>query len=188
MPRPLTRFPGPVSAFAARKARQQQAQTETVPTNAPQAEPAAEPPSKKPRTSLEGEESTEFNGTETRSSRTRSSKKQKAPLPAETETDRPKRVTRSSKRRPENAALEAQEEWGEEESLPFSAEGPDEMTEDGAASEFPADTPAAREVFALSTIRLNNTNIVYADENTLCVRIQEGMVWFCTSRACTGES
>ena len=187
MPHPLTPFPGPVSAFAARKARQQQAQTETVPTNAPQAEAAAEPPSKKPRTSLEGEESTNFNDPEPRSSRTRSSKKQKAPLPAEAETDRPKRVTRSSQRR-SGLSLETQEEWGEEKSLPFSAEGPDEMTEDGAASEFPADTPAAREVFALSTIRLNNTNIVYADENTLCVRIQEGMVWFGTSRACTGES
>lgn len=192
---PLTPFPGPVSAFAARKARQQQAQTVTVPTNASQTEPAPEPPSKKPRTSLEGKESTKSNGAEPRGSRTRSSKKQNAPLPAETATDRPKRVTRSSQRRPVHTALETQYDYEEEDSLPISAEGPDEMTEDEVASvvgdadgyQLPVDTPAALQDFPLSKIRLNKTNIVYADENTLCVRIQEGKVWFGTSRACTGE-
>lgn len=178
----LTRFLGPVSAFAARKARQQQAQTVTAAKN--ETETTVEPPSKRPRRSLEGEESPEANAAESRGPRTRSSKKQDAPLPAETRASRPKNSTRSNPSRSQPSVPEVQEELDEEDSedIPIVEQG--EMSEDEVASvvgdadgyESPADTPAELQNFPLSRARLNKNNIVYGDESCLCVRIAEKMV------------
>lgn len=46
---------------------------------------------------------------------------------------------------------------------------------DGYSYEFAADNTMTV-VFPLSKIRLNKNNIVYSDEDTLCVRIQEKLV------------
>lgn len=180
---------GPVSAFAARKARQQQAQIATTPKNEPDAQPAAEPPSKRLRRSLEADESTETNVPETRGPRTRSSKKQDALLPAEKVKDRKGKATRKEQEESQAQVQEmredSEEEEEEEESKDNAVEGVDEMTEDEIASvagdadgyESPAETPAELQNFPLSKSRINKKDIVYADADTLCVRIKEKMVW-----------
>ncbi|KAJ5574182.1 uncharacterized protein N7459_008609 [Penicillium hispanicum] len=177
----LTRLLGPVSAFAARKARQQQAQTVTAAKN--ETETTVEPPSKRPRRSLEGEESSEANAAESRGPRTRSSKKQDAPLPAETRASRPKNTTRSNPYKPNPNVPEVQEELDEEDSEDIPVNEQEEMSEDEVASvvgdadgyESPADTPAELQNFPLSRARLNKNNVVYGDESCLCVRIGEKM-------------
>lgn len=58
------------------------------------------------------------------------------------------------------------------------------MTEDEVASvvgdadgyESPADTPTELQNFPLSKFRLGKSNLVYGDEETLCVRIKEKTV------------
>ncbi|KAJ5156042.1 Pre-mRNA cleavage complex II Clp1 [Penicillium capsulatum] len=173
---------GPVSAFAARKARQQQAQIVTTPKNEVQAEPAAEPPSKRPRRSLEANESQETNGAEPRGSRTRASKKQDGPLPAATAISQRRSVkTSASDSKPQRLDAQDISEAKEEQQVPN--DGPDEMTEDEVASvvgdadgyESPADTPAELQNFPLSKTRLNKSSIVYGDEDSLCVRIKDKM-------------
>lgn len=189
----LIPFPGPVSAFAARKARQQQAQSATVPKHVPQAEPAVEPPSKRPRHSLEEEEPSEMNGTDTRGPRTRSSKKQEAPLPAEAMKGQQRKVTGASQSRFEPRASESTENLEEEEPEEDpveEVEGVLEMSEDEVASvageadgyESPADTRTELQNFPLSKARLGRNNIVYGDGNTLCIRIKERTVWVNVSR------
>jgi len=168
----------PVSAFAARKARQQQAQIATAPKNEPGAQPAAEPPSKRPRRSLDVDEPVETNVPETRGSRTRSS------LPAEKVKERQGKATRKQ----EESQPQVQETRENTEAAGFkdnAAEDVDDMTEDELASvagdadgyESPAETPAELQNFPLSKSRINKKDIVYADGNTLCVRIKEKMVW-----------
>lgn len=175
----------PVSAFAARKARQQQAQIATAPKNEPDAQPAAEPPSKRLRRSLEVDESTETNVPETRGPRTRSFKKQDALLPAEKVKGRKGKATRKEQEEPQAQVQKTREDSEEEEeSEDNAAEGVDELTEDEIASvagdadgyESPAETPAELQNFPLSKSRINKKDIVYADADTLCVRIKEKMV------------
>jgi polynucleotide 5'-hydroxyl-kinase GRC3/NOL9 len=174
----------PVSAFAARKARQQQAQIATASKNEPDTQPAAEPPSKRPRRSLEVNESVETRSPETRVPRTRSSKKQDAPLPVEKVKGRQGRTTRKQQEEPQPQVPEHLEDSEEEVSEDNAAEE-DDMTEDEIASvagdadgyESPAETPAELQNFPLSKSRINKKDIVYADSSTLCVRIKEKMVW-----------
>ncbi|KAJ5735157.1 uncharacterized protein N7483_000282 [Penicillium malachiteum] len=169
---------GPVSAIAARRARQQQAQNVTVTKTGTEAEPVAEPPSKRPRRSLEGEEQAELKDAEPTGRQTRSSKKQNESTATETTTERPRRATRSKP-----VEEEVQEEPKEEESEEDAANEPEEMDEDEVASvagdadgyESPAETPVELQNFPLSKARLNKNNIVYADEDTLCIRIKEKM-------------
>ncbi|CAG8377958.1 unnamed protein product [Penicillium salamii] len=173
---------GPVSAVAALAARRarQQTSSEDAPKAAPAPVVESEPPSKKPRRSLDAVETTEPNE-DRRSSRTRAAKKQDTPLPAE---DLPKRSTRST----QTSQVEAQQE--EESSQDGSeaeqvatdtVDAKDEMDENDVASvvgdadgyESPAETPAELQNFPLSKVRLNKSNIVYSDESTLCIRIKE---------------
>jgi polynucleotide 5'-hydroxyl-kinase GRC3/NOL9 len=174
-------FTAPVSAFAARKARQQQAQIATAPKSEPEVQPAPEHPSKRPRRSLDVEQPAEANGRETRGLRTRSSKKQDAPSP----TDKVKgHQGEPAKSQPEEPQVSEVEEDTEEESSEVNAaEDVQEMSEDEVASvagdadgfESPTETPAELQNFPLSKSRLNKKEIVYADANTLCVRIKERM-------------
>ncbi|KAJ5130590.1 uncharacterized protein N7515_006629 [Penicillium bovifimosum] len=173
---------GPVSAvaaLAARRARQQQAQSAQAPNDVPQVVPEAEPPSKKPRPSLEGFESTETNGNR-RDARNRATKKHE-PLAAVMMAKRPVGATRSPKSEPEPELDVTPERAQNEESGQEHAEDAQEMNEDDVASvvgdpdgyESPAETPAELQNFPLSKARLNKSNIVYSDENTLCIRIKE---------------
>lgn len=173
---------GPMSAFAARKARQQQAQDVTAAKTAPEVDSGGEPPSKRLRRSLEGEEMT---GTsEERSSPlTTGAQEQVGTLPVETTTRQSTQTIRSH----QSSTNAVQQDTGggpEEEESEDSVDSTNDMNEDDIASiagdadgyESPADTAAALQNFPLSKIRLNKGNIVYSDESTLCVRIQEKMV------------
>lgn len=170
-----------MSAVAARKARQQQAQNVTPTKPEVEAEPVAEPPSKRPRRSLEGEEQSEAKESEPKGRQTRNSKKQEA---NETNGQRSTRATRSTTSIEQPEEPEATEEPQEENSEQESDNGPEEMNEDEVASvagdadgyESPAETPAELQNFPLSKARLSKNNIVYADEDTLCIRIKEKMV------------
>jgi polynucleotide 5'-hydroxyl-kinase GRC3/NOL9 len=170
--------------LAARRARQQQAQSAQTPKDVPQIVPEAEPPSKKPRPSLEGPESAETNG-DRRDARNRAAKKHDEPLSAEITPKRPVRATRSQKSETEPELDVTLERPQNEESEKDQPENAQEMDEDDVASvvgdpdgyESPAETPAELQNFPLSKARLNKSNIVYSDENTLCIRIKERTVW-----------
>lgn len=176
--------PAPVSAMsavAARKARQQQAQaarTEVI------VEITNEPPSKRPRRSLEAQKVTQ-SSEESKGPRTRSSTKQEDSLPA-LRAGRQKKSLKSNQL--ESGSEEVVEETADsdqEEIEQDQVQDEEEMAEDEAASvigdadgyESPADTPAELQNFPLSKVRLNKSNIVYADDDTMCVRIKEKTVW-----------
>lgn len=176
---------GPVSAFAARKARQQQAQTATPRKIEQVVDRGSEPPSKRPRRSTDAEESHEYNnGTEIRATRTRSSKKQNEMRAPERVEGEQTTSTRSAKSELIHRAINAQKE------LEDSDELEDDPGENGGMSEIevasvlgdadgyesPADTPAELQNFPLSKARINESNIVYANDSTLCVRIKERTV------------
>lgn len=172
-----------MSAVAARKARQQQAQNVTTAKAGAEAEPASEPPQKRPRRSFEKNQAKDM-ASEPRITRTRS-KKQGSPTP----TNNPS-VAKQPTRSNDSEQASSHSEIDEEPQEP-SVGGPDyevagEMSEDEVASvagdpdgyESPAETPAELQNFPLSKARLSKGNIVYADESTLCVRIGEKMVRF----------
>ncbi|KAJ5684244.1 uncharacterized protein N7477_000589 [Penicillium maclennaniae] len=171
----------PVSAFAARKARQQQAQIVTATKPEPETLPAAEPPSKRPRRSLKVDQPVETKAPETRGPRTRSSRKPNAPLPAENVNGRQTKAVKKQQEEPN--VNEAAEESDEEDSKGNATEDVCEMSEDEVASvagdadgyESPVETPAELQNFPLSRSRINKKDIVYADASTLCVRIKEKM-------------
>ncbi|CAG7987932.1 unnamed protein product [Penicillium olsonii] len=173
---------GPVSAvaaLAARRARQQQAISEDAPKAAPAPVVESEPPSKKPRRSLDAVETAETGG-DRRSSRTRATKKQDKQLPVE---DSPKHATRStqSSRESQKEEESSQDASDAEQVATDTIENNEEMDENEVASvvgdadgyESPAETPAELQNFSLSKVRLNKSNIVYSDESTLCIRIKE---------------
>lgn len=175
---------GPVSAFAARKARQQQAQNANPPEIEQVVDTGSEPPSKRPRRSADAEESHEFNnGTEIRTTRTRSSRKQNEAKAPETVKDQTT-STRSAKSELIHRTINAQKELEEGDELEDDPGENGEMSEDEVASvlgdaddyESPADTPAELQNFPLSKARINKSNIVYADYSTLCVRIKDRTV------------
>ncbi|KAL4799777.1 hypothetical protein BDV19DRAFT_354764 [Aspergillus venezuelensis] len=174
----------PLSAVAARKARMQQAQTQMVVTTetTTHTEPIVEPPSKRPRRSLEATQSQivakedEGKRTTRRTTKQTTVKAEKAPQAAQKKT----RETCSKKQE-----FDAPDE-GDQTSSVEESEGQDENAaeeksagvmavppaEDGY--EQPADPTMTME-FPLSKMRLNKSNIVYSDEKTLCVRIKEKM-------------
>lgn len=178
---------GPVSAFAARKARQQQAQNAAVPKKELEQESAREPPFKRRRRSIGSEGSDGPNGAETPRPRTRPSKKQDEPMPAMAVKGQSKRSNKNVE--PERLSPTEPREDSEEEieAEAESNEGKEKMSEEEVASivgdadgyESPAETPAELQNFPLSSARLNKSNIVYADDSTLCIRIKEKSV-------CTG--
>lgn len=176
--------PAPVSALsavAARKARQQQAQaakTEVI------VEITNEPPTKRPRRSLEGQQVT-HNGEEPKGPRTRSSTKQDASSPAVTRAGRQKKSSKSEQLESQsNGVVEENGDSDQDEIEQDQTEVEEEMADDEVASvigdadgyESPADTPAELQNFPLSKVRLTKSNILYADDDTMCVRIKEKTV------------
>ncbi|KAL4906681.1 polynucleotide 5'-hydroxyl-kinase grc3 [Aspergillus multicolor] len=166
----------PVSAFAARKARLQQTQTQTVVTTetTTHAEPAGEPPSKKPRRSLE----------ETQAQSTPKEDAKRATKRGTVKVERTQRVdngtvTRETRRKKTEVQVEVPEE---EASSSEESEGENAVEENAAdviavpaaeeSYESPADNTMTIE-FPLSKMRLNKSSIVYSNEDTLCVHIQE---------------
>ncbi|KAJ5390534.1 Polynucleotide 5'-hydroxyl-kinase grc3 [Penicillium cataractarum] len=167
-----------MSAVAARKARQQQAQAAKTEVTV---EITNEPPTKRPRRSLEGQQVTP-NGEESKGPRTRSSTKQEAPSPAVTRAARQKKSSKSEQLEPQsNRVVEENGDSEQEEIEQDQTEVEEEMAEDEVASvigdadgyESPAETPAELQNFPLSKARLNKSNILYADDDAMCVRIKE---------------
>ena len=147
-------------------------------------EAAAEPPSKRPRRSLEGDQLTGTNGTESKGRQTRSSKNQEVPIALDTTTGRPKRASQANSSEKPSQVPEAEEKSENEDSDENIVDGPEEMNEDEVASvagdadgyESPTETPIEMQNFPLSKTRLNKNSIVYADESVLCIRIKEKTV------------
>lgn len=139
----------------------------------PEPQVGGEPPSKKPRHSLEAGEMTPAD----RPTPTKSAKKPEAPAKI---SDGPSSATRSQKPAVQPSAhivdenLE-DEEPEENETTAIDEEDVPSTAGDPDGYESPADTPAELQNFPLSKGRLNKGNIVYSDDSTLCVRIKEKM-------------
>ncbi|PYH40543.1 putative RNA processing protein Grc3 [Aspergillus saccharolyticus JOP 1030-1] len=172
----------PVSAFAARKARQQQAQSAAAAVEKPVAfEPAGEPPSKKARRSPE-----EATAGEQERTQPRRSTRRKDVDPVEQPAEEARRVTRSHKA-PQPKAQDIAPSTEEHASSDAESEAENAAVEeangvgftplqgDDDEYESPADTPVQMQDFPLSKTRLNKNNVVYSDEHRLCVRIKEKM-------------
>lgn len=170
--------------MAARRVRQQQAQSADVPKDAVQPVVESEPPSKKSRQSLEGPGATETNE-EHRGTRTKAATKQDKPLPAETTPERPIRVSPPQKSELKPEVEDTLKHPEDNQFEKDQVEDAGEMNEDDITSiagdadgyESPAETPSELQNFPLSKARLNRSNIVYSDESTLCIRIKERTVW-----------
>lgn len=176
---------GSVSAFAARKARQQQAQKASAQKTEREVEPPIEPPSKRLRRSTEAEETKGSQVAETNGPRTRSKGMQDGSTVARTVKGPRKASSKSPKSELVLRASEPQEEFEESaEAETQATEGMGEMSEDEVASvvgdadgyESPTHAQVELQNFPLSKVRLNKSNIVYGDGNTLCVRIKEKTV------------
>ncbi|RAL10339.1 putative RNA processing protein Grc3 [Aspergillus homomorphus CBS 101889] len=172
----------PLSAVAARKARQQQAQSAAAAVEKPvAAESAGEPPSKKARRSPEEAIAVEQEENQpTRSTRRKDADSVKEPV------QDARRVTRSQKSSQQYTPdtnqggedqTSSEPESEEEENAVVEANGVELASLQRDADEFesPADTPVQLQEFPLSKTRLNKNNIMYSDEHRLCVRIKEKM-------------
>ncbi|EAW11564.1 putative RNA processing protein Grc3 [Aspergillus clavatus NRRL 1] len=175
----------PVSAFAARKARQQQAQV--VPSEKPATnELSTEPPSKKPRRSLEeGAANLTANGEDHVQTRRSSRRKQESLRSGVSDEKQHKKAalnvrTRSAAQPPAQKDEEkdlsgALEEEDDEEVLEEENDaGAIALDGDADGYESPVDV-AHLQNFPLSKTRLNKNSVIYSDEQTLCVRIKEKM-------------
>ncbi|KAH1582177.1 Polynucleotide 5'-hydroxyl-kinase grc3 [Aspergillus fumigatus] len=180
----------PVSAFAARKARQQQARL-LEPEKTAQNEPAVEPPSKRARRSPEEgaarQAANENDRVQTRrSARTKAETLSSAEL-AEKQPQESAAAARAqtAERTPApekgdadtfDAAEEEEEEEKEEDILEReNGVGVIAVEDDAEGYESLADDVPQVQNFPLSKTRLNKSNIVSSDERTLCVRIKEKM-------------
>ncbi|KAL4775700.1 polynucleotide 5'-hydroxyl-kinase grc3 [Aspergillus nidulans var. acristatus] len=172
----------PVSAFAARKARLQQTQTQiqTVVTSetTTHTDVGAEPPSKRPRRSLQESQAQSTSEDDTKRTSKRSAAKTEKVQRVDSGIVTGIRETR--KKTPEIEVEDVEKEPSSSE----ESEGEGAVEENAAgvvavpAAEDGYESPADNTttvVFPLSKIRLNKNNIVYSDEDTLCVRLQEKM-------------
>ncbi|RHZ68303.1 putative RNA processing protein Grc3 [Aspergillus thermomutatus] len=175
----------PVSAFAARKARQQQVQI-VAPEKTAQNEPAVEPPSKRARRSLEeGAASQAANGNDRIQTRRSTRRKEETLSSVGFAEKQPQRSAVAARAQiterapalekedaePSDAAEEEAEDILDEE----NGVGVIPVEDDAEGYESPADDVPQVQDFPLSKTRLNKSNIVYSDEHTLCVRIKEKM-------------
>lgn len=173
--------PAPISAFAARKARQQQVEV-VIQTNRGPNESVVEPPSKRARhSSAEDDPVQSTNANEGDRVTKRAARRQKGSKKAV-------RATPTAEGRATNVPLESavprvssQQPLSEGE-LDKELDSTDEENDSdgiGAAQsdddsyESPTSTPAEIQNFPLSKVRLSKKNIVYSDENVLCLRIKE---------------
>ncbi|OGM44632.1 protein grc3 [Aspergillus bombycis] len=177
--------PAPMSAVAARKARQQQMQAAVAVAKPSQPEPAQEPPAKKPRRSPEQAVPTPPASGEPQGRTTRSSKRKAESLKASKAVESKEKTpsvesseqlpVRTSPQEPEDQSSSDEET---EEQNPIVGEddaGIAPLRGDVDGYESPADTSGPVQEFPLSKTRLSKSNIVYSDEHTLCVRIREKM-------------
>ncbi|PYH97032.1 polynucleotide 5'-hydroxyl-kinase grc3 [Aspergillus ellipticus CBS 707.79] len=176
----------PVSAFAARKARQQQAQAPAVAEKPNVAEPVVEPPPKRARRSLEQPipvppPSEENQVPLRRSSRRTEQKPQNEKATQEARVDQAPKASQQVTERGSSRASEVQapsDEESEEQDVVVNGSngvGLEALEGDVDGYESPADTPVQVQDFPLSKTRLNKSSIVYSDEHRLCVRIREKM-------------
>lgn len=96
----------------------------------------------------------------------------------------PRKPTRPAKSELIQREIDAQKETEEGDELEEDPNGDAEVSEEEVVSvlgdadgyESPADTPAELQNFPLSKARINKSNIIYADDSTLCIRINEKTV------------
>ncbi|KAI9373292.1 hypothetical protein BJX61DRAFT_390822 [Aspergillus egyptiacus] len=150
----------------------QQAQTVVVTEKPTPTEPVEEPPSKKPRRSLE--ETLPQTPPEEQHISRRLTKRETVKARGVSQKTAAKKAENVARASGESRSS-SEDESDEEDALEENATGVMAVaeTEDGYAS--PADTPTLTMEFPLSKMRLNKSNIVYSDEDTLCVRIREKM-------------
>ncbi|OJJ51391.1 hypothetical protein ASPZODRAFT_163235 [Penicilliopsis zonata CBS 506.65] len=176
----------PVSAFAARRARQQERADNAVvtPPRPVEAEPAREPPSKKARRAVTKEEAAETAGEDVKLQISRVSKK-----PATRASDRviAKKglqfadvKSRGVKSIPVTAAADpvsSSDESSEEQDGTVEDSGSveaDALLGDTEGYESPS-KPAEVQNFPLSKAPLNKSSVVYSGPDTVCIRIKEKM-------------
>lgn len=189
----------PVSAVAARKARQQQIQAATA-AKASDVELTGEPPSKRPRHLPEQEDSTPRDKESDNARTRRASRRINAPTKSgegirrREKSSKSQRVVESSVQDTGDEALSG-EEPGANENTAVEANDSDYsvslqgdidgyvspwsclMHSNACSYESPTDGPAEIQNFPLSKARLNKKNILYSDDHTICIRIREKMVW-----------
>ncbi|RLL96503.1 Polynucleotide 5'-hydroxyl-kinase grc3 [Aspergillus turcosus] len=169
----------PVSAFAARKARQQQAQP-VAPEKTAQNEPAVEPPSKRARRSLEeGATRQAANGDDRVRTRRSTRREEETSSSVGFANKQPQRFAVAARAQITARAPEGESETSdaaeeeEEDILDENGVGVVAVEDDAEGYESPADDVPQVQNFSLSKTRLNKSNIVYSDEHTLCVRLKE---------------
>ncbi|RAK92415.1 hypothetical protein BO79DRAFT_235679 [Aspergillus costaricaensis CBS 115574] len=175
----------PVSAFAARKARQQQAQATAAAVKPPVAEPVVEPPPKRARRSLDEPvvpAAIEENRVQTRRSSRRKEEQAKVEKPTpKARNDQPPKTSKKVPEHDTSKDVEDQAPSDEESEEPeivvenTGVIGLEPIQNDEEGYESPADTAVQVQEFPLSKARLNKNSIVYSDEHRLCVRIKEKM-------------
>ncbi|PKY05964.1 hypothetical protein P168DRAFT_310100 [Aspergillus campestris IBT 28561] len=159
----------PLSAVAARKARQQQAQAQALATEKPsQVDPIPEPPSKKPRHAPESQE---------KETPAKSPRNDNPPLRRSSRRSDAIDRRESSKKTPGwiPSLLQTKNQRRRTGNLPSFCWNDQEPYADRTSYESPAELPVQVQEFPLSKTRLNKSNVVYSDEDTLCVRIKEKM-------------
>ncbi|KAL2801270.1 hypothetical protein BJX66DRAFT_346082 [Aspergillus keveii] len=164
----------PVSAFAARKARMQQSPTVVATEKTTHVESTTEPPSKRPRRSLEETQPQSRQDAPKQVAKRGNVKAEKVTQSTVQNGTRRVQTRKTVDVVVDESGIQSSSEESEEDVLEENAAVmavPE--TEDGYES--PADTPALTMEFPLSKTRLNKSNTVYSDEHTLCVRIREKM-------------
>ncbi|KAE8390213.1 hypothetical protein BDV23DRAFT_193945 [Aspergillus alliaceus] len=177
--------PAPVSAFAARKARQQQMQAAVTAAKPIQSETTHEPPSKKARRTSDEAVPTPPASGETNIRTTRPSKRKAESLKAGKSIEEREKISsaepseqlpvRTSPQEPENQSSLDEEMEEQNAIVGDNGVGIAPLRGDIDGYESPADTSGPVQEFPLSKTRLNKSNIVHSDEDTLCVRIKEKM-------------
>ncbi|KAL4763871.1 putative RNA processing protein Grc3 [Aspergillus foveolatus] len=166
------------TAAARLQQTQTQTQVQTVVTSetTTHSDVAAEPPSKRPRRSLQ-----ESQAQSTSEEVTKRTSKRRAAKAEKVQRVDSGTITGTRETRKKNPEIEV-EDLEKEPSSSEESEGEDAVEENAAgvvavpAAEDGYESPADNTmtvVFPLSKSRLNKNNIVYSDEDTLCVRIQE---------------
>ncbi|KAA8647215.1 hypothetical protein EYZ11_012039 [Aspergillus tanneri] len=173
--------PASVSAFAARKARQEQSQVATPPARPLNSESAGEPPSKKARRSSEDEKcSAQATGKDDHVQTRRSWRRKAENLKVQEASEKKKTVLRPkpTERCPDHSPSQSNgnqapsDGESEGQSIIVGESGADAPEDDANGYETPVDTTVVQD-FPLSKMRLNKSNIVYSDEHTLCIKIKE---------------
>ncbi|KAF7718641.1 Uncharacterized protein PECH_008839 [Penicillium ucsense] len=172
-----------LSAVAARRARQQQAQAAPIPKTEVVVEIPVGPPTKKPKFSDDESNSLE-DAKESKAHRTRSSRKIETtpslpPKHGRQEQSQPPERPKSRLPSSVGSREDRQEDAASQNHL-MDSDGiaEDEVTSvlgDADGFEAPTEIPPELHNFPLSKARLNKDNVAYADKDKICVRVKEKM-------------